>query len=110
MLRNTGWKDPSPKLLSTRKRGEDKGRQSPAQASTEGLPADLWLGLLLGLLLVAVSLGLQARPVHVLRLQSAIRGAALGGCCRRLPRLGAQVNAAIPLAALKTLLCKAQNG
>lgn len=37
----------------------------------------LLLGLLLSLLLVAVGLGVQAGPAHLLWFQSAVRGAAL---------------------------------
>lgn len=112
-LRNTSWKDPNPQLLSPRERGRRERMMAPpalAQISVNRLPVYLRLRLLLSLLLVAVSLGLQARPVHVLWFQSAIWGAALGGGRRRLPRLSAQVNAAVPLAALKTLLCEAQKG
>lgn len=92
--------------------GEDKTVSPSAQARPlpEGIAGYLLLRLLLSLLLMAVSLGLQVGPAHLLWLQSAIWRAALRGGRGRLSRLGAQVHTTVSLAALKTLLCKAPNG
>lgn len=73
-------------------------------------PDYLFIRLLLHLLLLAVRLWVdQASPIHLLWFEGAIWRTALRGGSGGFPRLRAQVNATIPLAAFKTLLCKARN-
>lgn len=73
-------------------------------------PDYLFIRLLLHLLLLAVRLWIhQASPIHLLWFEGAIWRTALRGGRGGFPRLRAQVNATIPLAAFKTLLCKARN-
>lgn len=73
-------------------------------------PDYLFIRLLLHLLLLAVRLWVhQASPIHLLWFEGAIWRTALRGGSGGFPRLRTQVNATIPLAAFKTLLCKARN-
>lgn len=73
-------------------------------------PDYLFIRLLLNLLLLAVRFWVhQASPIHLLWFEGAIWRTALRGGSGRFPRLRTQVNATIPLAAFKTLLCKARN-
>lgn len=73
-------------------------------------PDYLFIRLLLHLLLLAVRLWVhQASPIHLLWFEGAIWRTALRGGRGGFPRLRTQVNATIPLAAFKTLLCKARN-